>query len=140
MIKNNIQTSLIFEDDVLFTDIENINNDVNDITSNLPLDWEIIFLGHSTFYGHPIIEKTTPYVGKTNRNHCTHAYLISLEGAKNIFQHLLTKGMYRAIDMFYVDYLKSKNIFYTSIKSLAIQNPIFNSNIQKENRIYGFKI
>jgi GR25 family glycosyltransferase involved in LPS biosynthesis len=101
---------------------------------------KFIFIGHSTLFGHPIIENTTSYVGKTNKNHCTHGYLINLQGAKNIFQHLLIKGMYRAIDMFYVDYLMSKNIFYTSIKSLAIQNPIFDSNIQQKNRIYGFKI
>jgi len=140
IIKNNLQISLILEDDIQFTDPENLNTDLKNIIENLPKDWEIVFTGHSIL-GHNLTEKINEYIYKTNVNHCTHCYIISLEGAKNIYKHILNVGIYRAIDNFYNDYLIFKNIFYTSTKSLGIQNNRYESNIQdKNNKIYGFKI
>lgn len=122
IVEKRLKTCLVLEDDIHFIDFKNLKRDLKNVINNLPQDWEIIFLGHSVPSGHRIINCTTNYVGKVDKNHYTHFYMINQKGAKNLLKYFENKGMYRAIDHFYNDYLKSKNIFYASNKSLAIQN------------------
>ena len=105
MLDENIEKAVIFEDDIKFDKnlINFLNNNVN-----FPSNAELVLLGY-WFYGLNKIELLISYrkqVQLTNglklvrfiRNvHGTYGYIVTLDGAKKLLNHL-NKGIYMPID------------------------------------------
>lgn len=107
MINNGDESALILEDDV---DVEwDLEMLWNPIASKLPLDWEIVYLGHcwgkellrrsflsKIFFSLQIINEIPsigpaylhPLLHQSTAPMCLHAYAVSSSGAKSLLQNL----------------------------------------------------
>lgn len=90
IIKNKILVSTIFEDDVHFH--PEWHNLASHYFKNTPNNFDIIFIGNQideckTSNNIPIINNCSTF--------CTHAYIITLEGAKKLLQYLLYWDYYK---------------------------------------------
>jgi GR25 family glycosyltransferase involved in LPS biosynthesis len=147
MIKNNYNYIIIFQDDVILR--EDFNIQINQLLKNIPNDAEIINFGfHKTAHlkdfealnlNDPIESQVKSKknindvvcILADNVNPCSLAYLVTLEGAKNLVNYFNTVGFLRATDWNYTDYLISKNINYATRTILCTGNASFESDIFK---------
>ena len=141
IVQNKIPFSVVFEDDVVFSD--NFVFYMEHLLADLPSDGEIIFLGHifgiagkrnngDYFYK---AKDPNPWVGTFIDlvNPTTQAYLITLQGAMNFLEFVSScvnqKKCVRPIDGNLNDYLRRKNIFYGTYINLVNQNMTLWSDI-----------
>jgi GR25 family glycosyltransferase involved in LPS biosynthesis len=148
IIRENLQFTIICQDDAVF--IPNFMDYIDNVTSNLPTDAELINIGlhkeaeysFSSAWNFNIegndndkISKqvVNEYVCKMKPelNPCSLAYILTLEGAKNIVQHFEMNGFKYATDYNFNEYLINKDIFYSSSTILVTGNPQLGSDIFK---------
>ncbi len=147
IIDNNYNYALICQDDVYFRN--NFIDYIDKLMGCLPPDAEIINIGfHSYCVGKDFKawnltnsskedfillgnEKINDYICKLNKNinPCSLAYIVTLQGAKNLINYFDSVGFLRATDWNFNDYCTQKNIFYGSIPVLCTGNPELGSDI-----------
>jgi GR25 family glycosyltransferase involved in LPS biosynthesis len=154
IIAKNYKYSLIVQDDVMFR--EGFVKFVTEMIVNLPENTEIVNLSlHKKADGKEFIawdfksdsdsksdsesddseiicrRKINDYVGVWNEecNPCSLAYIITLQGAKNIVTYFEMFGFRETADCNYNKYLQNKDIFYGSSKVMATTNTDFESDI-----------
>lgn len=117
IISNNIQICTIFEDDVHFH--PEWKNLALKYYKNTPDNFDIIFIGNE-------IDNCNTKIPKINTCSCfcTHAYIITLEGAKKLLSYLLYWGELK------VNKLKGLHAIDVMIKD--IQNKMNNKELKKE--------
>jgi len=131
MVEKNYQNIIILQDDVVFK--KDFNKHLEKVLGDVPKDAEMINIGfHSAgsgAYFEPIPledkklnkinchdETKQKYVCKLEKtlNPCSLAYIVTLDGAKNLIEYFRENGFRRATDGNFNDYLNSKDIFYGS--------------------------
>ena len=152
IIANNLKYAIIVQDDVVFRD--GFVKYITDMIVNLPENSEIVNLSlHKKADGKEFIawdfksdsdcksdsndievissRKINEYVcvWKEECNPCSLAYLVTLQGAKNIVTFFEMFGFRETTDCNYNTYLQNKEIFYGSTKVLATTNTDFESDI-----------
>lgn len=146
IIKEKQELCIICQDDAVL--IDDFVGYINNITTNLPDDAEIINIGlhkHVDLqYCVPWEFNTTgddtdkisiqiinPYICKMKPfiNPCSLAYIVTLQGAKNIIEYFDKNGFKKETDYNFNEYLLSKDIFYSSNTILATSNPKLGSDI-----------
>jgi GR25 family glycosyltransferase involved in LPS biosynthesis len=97
MIKENIERVTVFEDDVRFH--SEWHNIVDRFIQNTPDDFDILYIGSQ-------MDMHSPYAITVVPVYCTHAYVITLAGAKKILNLILntTNGVY-TIDCMLIKYM-----------------------------------
>lgn len=94
MISSNVPVCTIFEDDVhSYIDKSLLEERLNSMIQTVPKNWDIIFLGRCSDRCDRI-KKLAHGIYQTFSPSCTHAYMISQEGAIKILKH----GINTAID------------------------------------------
>lgn len=125
IVKNNIKTSLIFEDDVILPSY--FIEKCNDYIKQLPDDWDLCWVGTCCNIHAPVIEGKNIYRMEGSR--CTHAFLITLECAKKVLDEL--KFVDLCADYYYNFLIKRFDLNnYWVEPPIALQTPEFNSTIQ----------
>jgi len=148
-IQNNIDYTVVFQDDVYFG-CDDLQKKVKTLIEHMPKDALVLWLGTHEF---ALFNKFIPYdlknqtidnnisklfssvtnehIGrfKPTVNPCSLAYIITLEGAKSLVNHFQQIGFLRATDHNMNSYLIEKNIYYGSLEILATGNPCFGSDI-----------
>ena len=134
IVNNNYEYVIVCQDDAMFNN--NFVEYIDKLMENIPEDAELINIGLNK---HPQCAITTPwdfnqeadssiakemvnnYVCKLkpDTNPCSLAYIVTLQGAKNLIQYFLTHGFLKATDYNYNEYLTNKDIFYCSRKILV---------------------
>ena len=146
IIKENQKLAIIFQDDAVL--IPNFMEHINNVLSNLPSETEIINIGLHKKCDFDIFEpwefaingndfdkigsqKINEYICKMKSeiNPCSLAYIVTLEGAKNIVNHFEKYGFRQATDYNFNYYLIIKDIFYSSNTILVTGNPNLGSDI-----------
>jgi len=155
IIANNLKYAIVVQDDVVFRD--GFVKFVTDMIVNLPENAEILNLSlHQKADGKEFIawdftsdsdgksendgksdseiiysRKINEYVSvwKEECNPCSLAYLVTLQGAKNIVTYFEMFGFRETTDCNYNKYLQNKDIFYGSSKVMATTNTDFESDI-----------
>jgi len=147
MVNKQYEYIIVCQDDAIFK--SNIIQYIDNIIENMPDDAEIINISlHRYAAGSEFIywdfaleaddekyisiENINEYVCRLNHriiNPCSLAYIITLNGAKNIIQYFQETGFIRATDHNFNKYLIYKNIFYGSRKVQVTSNMDFKSDI-----------
>jgi len=146
IIKQKKEYSIIFQDDAVL--IPNFMEHINNVASNLPNDAEIINIGLHKECDLDIFEswnfatfgddfdkigsqKINEYICKMKQeiNPCSLAYIVTLQGAKNIVNHFEKYGFRQATDHNFNCYLIIKDIFYSSNTILVTGNPNLGSDV-----------
>jgi GR25 family glycosyltransferase involved in LPS biosynthesis len=123
--KNNLQSILVFEDDIILHD--DFVNLFNNYASQLPSDWDICFVGsccglHAKYDG-------VNNVYKHNLSRCTHAYMVSNQGLKKMIPHI--RKINDAIDWVFNHFIKDIPLNnYWFEPSIVEQNKNFQSTVQ----------
>lgn len=149
IVNKKYEYAIIFQDDVILRD--NFVNDLNNLMNNYPMDADLLNIGFHKFASMsrfiawdlsrtPLEDsqnlsntKINDYVCKLKNgiNPCSLAYIVSLQGAKNLIEYFDKVGFERATDGNFNDYCISNDIFYGSIPVLCTGNPNLGSDIFK---------
>lgn len=93
MLQDNIQNLCIFEEDAIINDDFRVKLDK--LLSNLPKDWDIIYLGMSCDYNHDDrchkndnLEEVKPNLYKIKYSYGTYGYIININGVKKILPNI----------------------------------------------------
>jgi GR25 family glycosyltransferase involved in LPS biosynthesis len=148
VIKQEKEFVVIFQDDAVL--ISNFMEHINTLMLHLPKDAELINIGlHKSAdlaYSEPWdfategndfdkigSQKINEYVCKMKPeiNPCSLAYIITLEGAKNMTKYFEENGFNATTDFNFNEYLIKKDIFYSSNTVLVTGNPTLGSDIFK---------
>jgi GR25 family glycosyltransferase involved in LPS biosynthesis len=111
----------VLEDDVIFDD--NFLNMADICVSNIPDDWDLLFLGHC--FSKPYTEAISRMIYRPINIFCTHCYCVHKKAYDTIIEYLSnTKYLYMPIDHIY-NYLHQKHILnmYMCYPSIANQIP-----------------
>lgn len=137
------QRALILQDDVVLK--KGFLKHLDDVLKNMPDDAEIVNLGFHKFAMFDVfvpVELEDPkqnkavcaqavndYVCKwdNDANPCSLAYIVTLQGAKNLLAHFQEVGFRQATDHNYNNYLQAKGIFYGSRTVLCTSAPMGSS-------------
>ena len=149
IIRENQQLTIIFQDDAML--IPNFMKYTENVITNLPRNAEIINIGlHKVaeysfsqawdfnIEGNDNDKISSQVINeyickmKPDLNPCSLAYIVTLEGAKNIVNHFDTNGFRNATDYNFNHYLLNKDIFYSSSTILVTGNPTLGSDIFTE--------
>jgi GR25 family glycosyltransferase involved in LPS biosynthesis len=148
IIEENIEVSLICQDDIIF--IDNFKNYITNLINYLPPDTEMVNFGlhefaeWSTFVPWDLGDYSKDYlISKQNINYgickmhnhinpCSLGYIVTLQGAKNMVTHFEKIGFLRATDRNFNDYLIEKDIFYGSTVVLATSRIDLGSDVFKK--------
>jgi GR25 family glycosyltransferase involved in LPS biosynthesis len=152
VIENKYNYTIICQDDARINDgfVEYIDN----LIENLPENTELISVGLNKVADGSLVvpwdftdnstkdfesEMLNDYVCrlKSTVNPCSLAYIVTLQGAKNMVEHFLNVGFLKAADCNYNEYLISKDIFYCCRK-IMVTSGDFESDIfffDKNNHI-----
>ncbi|KAJ1947988.1 hypothetical protein EC988_005361, partial [Linderina pennispora] len=114
-IIHNYKTTLLLEDDI---DMESdIKQRLGELLPAMPSKWDVLYIGHCT---REAFDKTEyhPHLFRARRPSCTHAYAVTLEGAKRLLMLLQEqwpnpKGPY---DVTLIDLIKRKKIEALSVE------------------------
>jgi glycosyl transferase family 25 len=90
IIRNNIQIATIFEDDVYFH--PKWHDLANNYYKNTPKDFDILFIGNQ-IEKCSMLNNNVPMINKES-TFCTHAYIITYEGAKKLINLLVNWDYY----------------------------------------------
>jgi GR25 family glycosyltransferase involved in LPS biosynthesis len=146
IIRENQYLTIIFQDDAVL--IPNFMEYIENVITNLPINAEIINIGlhkvaelsYSESWafnanGNDVDKISSQVINeyickmKPELNPCSLAYIVTLEGAKNIVNHFETNGFRNATDYNFNHYLLNKDIFYSSSTILVTGNPSLGSDI-----------
>jgi GR25 family glycosyltransferase involved in LPS biosynthesis len=145
MIEKNQKYILVFQDDAKLKD--GFTEYIDNIMGNLPDDAEMVNLGMHEYamYSHFVPwnldsknddnriaeEVVNPYICKLNHdcNPCSLAYIMTLKGAKNMVEYFSKHGFRKCTDHAYNDYLKQRDIFYSSRNILVTSAVEFGSDV-----------
>ena len=146
IVRENNKLSIIFQDDSVL--IPNFIKHINNVVLNLPSDAEVINIGlHKVAinqYSEPWdfaitgddlhkigSQKINEYICKlkSDINPFSLAYIVTLEGAKNMTKYFEENGFKYAADHNINEYLISNDIFYSSNTILVTGNPKLGSDI-----------
>ncbi|CAG8558529.1 6748_t:CDS:1 [Dentiscutata heterogama] len=98
IVKNGYKNTMILEDDV---DMElNITDIMSEVHRNLPNNWDILYLGSCHEEGNELL-KTNLTIHKLHKSgypKCTHAYAVSIKGAKKLLKKLKINNTADKID------------------------------------------
>ena len=146
IIQNNYKNCIILQDDAIF--IPEFKKYIDEMIPNIPDDAEIVNIGlhkvaeYSYFEswvfntGSNDVDKISkevvnPYICKMkpDMNPCSLAYIVTLQGAKNMIAYFNEIGFKKATDHNFNEYLIEKDIFYSSNIILVTGNPSLGSDI-----------
>ena len=146
IINKNQGFAIIFQDDAVL--IPNFMEYIDNVVNNLPNDTEIMNIGlhkgadlqYSEPWDFAITgddlhkigsQKINEYICKlkSDINPSSLAYIVTLEGAKNMTKYFEENGFKYATDYNFNNYLIKKNIFYSSSTILVTGNPRLGSDI-----------
>ena len=147
IVKREYSYTIILQDDVIFKD--NFLNYLNKIMENFPKDADILNIGlHKMGCGKHFIrwdfnntpeedynivgeERINEYICKlkNNVNPCSLAYIVTLQGAKELIKYFEKNGFKRATDHNFNGYCLEKNIFYQSLPAICTGNENLGSDI-----------
>jgi GR25 family glycosyltransferase involved in LPS biosynthesis len=130
MIKNNYESVLVLEDDVLF--VEDFINKFNNQIKDAELDYDLIWVGTccNLKYPNTVSDK---FIYKHNGSRCTHGYIISKNCAKKMME-FLKQNNYPA-DFAFNSAIEKMNLNnYWMEPSLILQNPMWETSIQKDTK------
>ena len=145
IVRKNNEYSILLQDDAVF--IPGLKDFINELMPKIPADAEIVNLGlHAVAeysYFEPWIFTPTNDVDKISKelvnshickmkpdiNPCSLAYIVTLQGAKNMIAYFNETGFRKATDHNFNDYLVEKDIFYSSNTILVTGNPKLGSDI-----------
>lgn len=143
IVEKKRELSVIFQDDVMLC--KDFSSKLTDVVREIPAGTEIIWLGFhkeaymSHFEPWPINEDyeidyikeyVTPHIGRIGYpNPCSLAYIVTLEGARNLVEYFEKEGFKRATDGNYNDYLRVRDNSYCSKYVLCTGNNIFRSDV-----------
>ncbi len=117
-IANEWESVLIFEDDAMFVDsCGNPNDTMNEAVKQLPLNWDILYLGAQCTTGFKLRKSANLLL--VENAFATHAWAISLHGMKEI----LMAGLEAPIDNCIVAKIQSHGTTYITYPLLATQRP-----------------
>jgi GR25 family glycosyltransferase involved in LPS biosynthesis len=113
---------LILEDDITLS--TNFTDKLSHLVSQLPNDWDVLFLGHFLYSQYVNREKDRedilPTAQKWTRQECiqksmggTIGYLISKKGAIQMYMSLNQTGMYNCVDWIMFKTADTNNIYYS---------------------------
>jgi len=129
IISNNYNSVLVLEDDVVLA--KNFIDNFNSYKDQLPIDWDLGWVGTCCGLAAPYEPNKNVY--RMDGSRCTHAFIVSNNGAKKISSILHTAD--DAADWLYNRFIKELNLNnYWFEPALAIQNKSFNTTIQNEKR------
>ncbi|CAG8747177.1 14876_t:CDS:1 [Dentiscutata erythropus] len=120
IIANDYDNVLILEDDV---DIEmNIVNIMTDILSDLPIGWDLLYLGHCGWekHGIPVGRSNEHGVYKSTKPGCTHAYAVSSLGANKLLKNLELNNLKAPIDLEIIEKIQQGIIISYSFQPQVI--------------------
>jgi GR25 family glycosyltransferase involved in LPS biosynthesis len=147
IVKNNYQKCLILEDDCIFT--ENINT-FNNIISNIPNNWELLYLGHSKkingSYGNNSIIINSDFNKLLYGINETHIYAITNDCANILINNMLpiraavdgylghfmvTKKVLSNVFVSRNDYGINGSLYGMMPSTMSVSNNIINNNTDK---------
>jgi GR25 family glycosyltransferase involved in LPS biosynthesis len=146
IVRKNHAYSIILQDDAIF--IPDFKTYIDELIPKIPDDAEIINLGlHAvaeySYFEPWVFHTTTNDVDKISKevvnshickmkpdmNPCSLAYIVTLQGAKNMIAYFKTHGFRKATDHNFNEYLVEKDIYYSSNTILVTGNPKLGSDI-----------
>jgi len=146
IVKHNYKYTIVLQDDAIF--IPNVKHYINDLIPNIPENAELVNIGlhqeaeYSYFEPWKFNTETNDvdkiskevvnsYICKLKPeiNPCSLAYIVTLQGAKNIIEYFSINGFRKATDHNFNEYLVEKDIFYSSNTILVTGNPKLGSDI-----------
>jgi GR25 family glycosyltransferase involved in LPS biosynthesis len=126
--ENKYESILILEDDVVLED--NFISNFNNYKDQLPLDWDICWVGSCCNLHSRIIPGVNVY--RENSSRCTHAYMLSKSCINKIIESI--KFVNDGADWYYNNLIESFNLNnYWFEPSLASQNNMYETTIQNNN-------
>lgn len=140
--QNGCESILVFEDDFKFTkDKKYIDEKINKCTKELPLDWDILYLGayFVNGYDYPCVEDYSKNLKKANTAFCTHSFAYSKSGIEKILDLLVIENNHdilafskeeESYDWFLSRYFQYENNCFTVDELLCEQRAGF-SDIEK---------
>jgi GR25 family glycosyltransferase involved in LPS biosynthesis len=143
ILNNGYEYAIICQDDAKFNN--NFVNYIDKLMENLPEDTELINIGLNKVADGAITlpwdfgkeddseiakEMVNDYVCKLKEdtNPCSLAYIVTLQGARNLIRYFSTVGFLKAADCNYNDYLMRKNNYYCCRK-IMVTSGDFRSDI-----------
>ena len=146
IVNKNYKYCILLQDDAIF--IPNFNKYINELIPKIPEDAEIVNIGlHKVADGNYSeswefntetndVDKISKEVVnshickmKPDMNPCSLAYIVTLQGAKNMVAYFNETGFRKATDHNFNEYLIEKDIFYSSNTILVTGNPKLGSDI-----------
>jgi GR25 family glycosyltransferase involved in LPS biosynthesis len=136
IVKNNIEYSLILEDDTYPYDYVNLDNNIEKIITNfnkINKKWDIINL-----HTDGILQNNNNYVNLFSGSSA--AYILSISGAKKLANSYAIHNIdvYSSVNNKFLKYKSSKNLFWTDENNSVIRNNY--ENIIKSFYIYILSI
>ncbi len=127
IVENNYQNSVIFEDDIVLC--ENFVEKLDIYTSQLPQDYDLLWIGTCCDLQHSPIEQNKFVYQNERGSRCTHAFLISLDCVKKILS--VMKSVYFPTDFFYNKMIRDFRLkSFWAEPALVTQNKNYKSSIQ----------
>lgn len=119
VVENQIPLCTVFEDDIhTYIDKSGFEERLKSMFSMIPKDWDMVFLGRCIDRCEKY-KKLAPGIYQAFAPMCTHAYIISLQGATK----LLSAGIYNGIDSVITDLCRKKQLLvYTFHPSIFLQD------------------
>jgi GR25 family glycosyltransferase involved in LPS biosynthesis len=148
--ENGYENILVFEDDFKFTkDKEYVDQKIDKCTKELPLDWDMLYLGayFVNGYDYPCIEDYSENLKKVNTAFCAHSLAYSGAGINKILSLLDIKGYddverfskeEESYDWFLVRHFQYENSCFAADELLCEQSAGF-SDIEKKFLDYHSK-
>jgi len=127
-VKNNYKNVVVFEDDIILD--ENFNDKLNSYMSQLPNDYDILWIGSCCDLHAPVVDGINIYNAHSSR--CTHSYLISNSGCRKMLS--LLDYLNNPIDWYFNFVIKNLNLKnYWAEPDLSRQELNFESAINGGN-------
>jgi len=157
MVEHNLQNIFVFEDDAIID--ENFSRDFQHVWNHLPNDYDIVYFGclfgcSDNSVNNTIFKKVTginseeinDFVQSSNGSVGTHAYMISLEGAKKFINkpinfHIDTQILTWIKTYNYTAYAVNNNMVETSQNSSSLSDsyPVLLNSILKNFHLNNLK-
>ena len=133
--KLNLDNVLIFEDDLLFVnlDLDIISNALDELNE---LDWDLFYFGATVAPWEGKLTVVSPSLVKTNFAFTTHAYAVN----KKIYDVILNNGPHNPIiDVFYCKNIVNRGKSFIINPMMCIQREEY-SDIEKRTADYGWML
>jgi GR25 family glycosyltransferase involved in LPS biosynthesis len=133
ILKNNVKTSLILEDDVIFE--KDFNNKFNVFLSMTPKDWDFIFIGDGCNLHVPVSlkkEGVVAYKKEHPASKCTDSYIVKKASIEKIMSTIIPFSFPIDFELNYQMFKHNLNVYWwePTIISQGSQCGIYKSEIQ----------